>query len=211
MPCVAARSPGGTAGPSCAGRGATLNRFAQRLEDERAKRGLSLTEFARDVLKVPLPNVSKYINTDRHPERPQMRQIAAALGVPVAELDALLPEKPPRPGEGLVEVSAERLARIEAALARIAEDGAGAEEARGDWVSGDERSAVRVRDDGLRSRRGVRIPAGAIVWLNPATAAEPGQIVRVGTDEPVTLRVYDPADPPAEPVTAVGWLAQILL
>jgi hypothetical protein len=47
---------------------------------------------------------------------------------------------------------------------------------------------------------------GSVVWIVPATEAAPGEVVRVGTDEPPRLRIHDPDDP--EPVTGVWFLVQ---
>lgn len=73
-----------------------VNALGERLEQERAKSGLGHTEFARDVLGIDHGQLSRYINDGVVPVRSTMRQIADGLGVPVTDLEALVPERPRR-------------------------------------------------------------------------------------------------------------------
>jgi hypothetical protein len=96
-------------------------------------------------------------------------------------------------------------ARIHAALERerLRSSAVGA-----DAVGDDDGDPVRVREPGL-VWRGVPLPVGTLCWLDPDSAPDPGDVVRVGDGDPLTLRTYDPAEPPDGPVTAVAWLFQI--
>lgn len=69
-----------------------VNRLGELLEAERSRRDLTLTDFARDVLGLDHSQVSRYINGVQSPARRTVRKIAAALGVTVGEIDAMLAE-----------------------------------------------------------------------------------------------------------------------
>lgn len=70
-----------------------VNRLGELLEAERAKRDMTLTEFAREVLGVDHGMVSRYVNGVTQPGRRTVRKIAEALGVTVAEIDEMLAEE----------------------------------------------------------------------------------------------------------------------
>lgn len=70
-----------------------MNRLAELLEAERAKRDLTLTDFAEQVLGISHSLVSRYVNGVQSPNRRTVRKIASALDVAVAEIDALLADE----------------------------------------------------------------------------------------------------------------------
>lgn len=82
-----------TVGLPCGVAPLTARPFGDFLEGERAKRGLTLTEFARDVLGIDHGMASRYVNGLATPGRKTLRKIAAALNGSVAELDALIEEQ----------------------------------------------------------------------------------------------------------------------
>lgn len=75
-----------------------VNRLGQRLEAERARRDITLTEFAQDVLGIEQSLVSRYINGRLSPGRRNARKIAQALGLDPAEMAAWLEEGETRRG-----------------------------------------------------------------------------------------------------------------
>lgn len=67
-----------------------MSKLGELLEDERAKRDLTLTDFARDVLGIDHSLVSRYINGLQSPSRRTARRIAERLGLTPAQMDELL-------------------------------------------------------------------------------------------------------------------------
>lgn len=180
-----------------------LLRFAAWLRSEMRTRRLTQNGLALKVGASP-SGMSDYLRGLARPRLEMVRRMADALGRPLEELEALLPDEPePVPGVALGPLDPDLEARIRAALERERE-----RLAVGADAVGDDDGPVRVREPGL-IWRGVPLPVGALVWLNRTATAQPGDLVRVGDGEPVTLRAYDPADDVI--VTAVGWLVQIRL
>lgn len=191
-------------------RSAGTNPLGERLEAERRRRGMTLTDFARDVLGIDQSLVSRYINGGRSPGLRNARRIAAALGLSPGELEELVPERPRVPDEeaslraelGRVRAMLEDLHARRAQGAPVVAALAGPPPIVPTLGSSALRPVI-VADESLVAA-GVR--AGSVVWIAPAEDAPPGKVVRVGDEEPPRLQVRAADDP--EPVTGVAFLIQ---
>lgn len=84
-----------------------VTQLGERLEAERAARGLTLTEFARDVLGIDQSLASRYVNGRQLPGMRNQRKIRDRLGIPPAEFEALIaasesPAAPESPARELI-------------------------------------------------------------------------------------------------------------
>jgi transcriptional regulator with XRE-family HTH domain len=186
------------------------NPLGERLEAERRRRGMTLTDFACEVLGIDPSLLSRYISGKRSPGRRNARRVAAALGLSPAEMEELVPERPRVPDDeaslraelGRVRAMLEDLHAARARGAPVVAALAGPPPVVPALGSRALRPVI-VADESLVAA-GVR--AGSVVWIAPADAAPPGKVVRVGTDEPPLLRVRAADDP--DPVTGVAFLIQ---